>query len=115
MEKAAKKLQDELPALKAHIYRAANQWKCFKADMENLHPGTLLSIEDYQMNLVIQFYETTTSSFMGANQEQRAMFPIFLAFRKTPSSPVTKGGLVFLSEDLSHDFHQVGMFHLYLS
>ena len=44
---------------------------------------------------------------MGPNQEQRMMFPIFIALRKTPESPVTKGGLVFLSEDLAHDFHQV--------
>ena len=45
---------------------------------------------------------------MGTNQEQRMMFPILIALRKTPESPVTKGGLVFLSEDLAHDFHQVG-------
>ena len=67
----------------------------------------MLTIEDYQMNLVVQFFETTTTFFMGPNQEQRMMFPIFIALRKTPESPVTKGGLVFLSEDLAHNFHQV--------
>ena len=35
------------------------------------------------------------------------MYPVLVAFRKTANAPVTNGGLVFLSEDLKHDFHQV--------
>ena len=107
LQQAVDKLKGKVPALKAHIYRAANQWKCCKEDLENLEPGTVLTIEDFQMNIEVQFFQITTSAFFGANQEQRAMAPMFIAFRKTPDSPVTKGGLVFISEDLGHDFHQV--------
>ena len=107
LQQAVDKLKGKVPALKAHIYRAANQWKCCKEDLENLQPGTVLTIEDFQMNIEVQFFQITTSAFFGANQEQRAMAPMFIAFRKTPDSPVTKGGLVFISEDLGHDFHQV--------
>ena len=107
MQEVVDKLKEKVPGLKGHIYRATNQWRCCKADIENIQPGTVLTIEDYQMNLVVQFFETTTTSFMGPNQEQWMMFPILISLRKTPESPVTKGGLVFLLEDLPHDFHQV--------
>ena len=56
VQEAAKKLSSKMSGLKAHIYRAANQWKCCKADLENLKPGCLLTIEDYQMNLTVEFF-----------------------------------------------------------
>ena len=81
MQEVVDKLKEKVPGLKGHIFRAANQWRCCKADIENIQPGTVLTIEDYQMNLVVQFFETTTTSFMGTNQEQRMMFPILIALR----------------------------------
>ena len=59
------------------------------------------------MNLVLQFFETTTTAFMGANQEQRMMYPVMVMLRLTPGGPVIKGGVIFISEDLQHDFQQV--------
>ena len=56
MQEVVDKLKEKVPGLKGHIYRATNQWRCCKADIENIQPGTVLTIEDYQMNLVVQFF-----------------------------------------------------------
>lgn len=103
----AAKYEEQIGSLAAHIYRAAHQWDSFKEQQENLEPGTVLSVEDYQMNLTVEHFETTTSAFMGANTEQLAMYPIAIYFRLKEGEPVRKAGLVLMSEDRKHDYHQV--------
>lgn len=43
----------QLAILPRHIFTAARQWQAYKELCENLAPGQLLTIEDYQMNLEV--------------------------------------------------------------
>ena len=38
------------------------------------------------------------------------MYPVAMVYKESPEIPVQKGGVVFLSDDLKHDYHQVEVF-----
>ena len=105
LEEAARRHDEQLNILTGHVYRAARQWQACKLDIQNLGEGEVLCIEDYQMNLEISFSECTTSGFF--NKEQLAMHPSMVHYRDPASESIKKGGLIFISEDMAHDFHQV--------
>ena len=105
LEEAARRHDEQLNTLTGHVYRAARQWQACKLDIQNLGEGEVLSIEDYQMNLEISFTECTTSGFF--NKDQLAMHPSMVHYKDPVSQSIKKGGLIFISEDMAHDFHQV--------
>ena len=99
-----------LRKLSNHIYCAARQWEAYQAGLASLKPNTIMTVCDYQMNGTVLHKESTTSSHMGANTAQFAIYPVFLAVGK-PDGSVSQGGMIFLSSDLKHDRHQVEVFH----
>ena len=75
----------------------------------HLRPGYLILIQDYQMNGTVLHVDSTTSSNMGANTTQFAIFPVYLVLC-LPDGTLVRGGMIFLSRDLKHDRHQVAVF-----
>ena len=61
------------------------------------------------MNGSILHQDSTTSSHMGTNTAQFAIYPAFIAVG-LPDGTVARGGIIFLSTDLKHDRHQVKVF-----
>ena len=46
--------------------------------MSNLKPGDLLYVYDYQMNGTVLHVDATTTSKMGANTVQFAIYPVYV-------------------------------------
>ena len=99
----------QLPRLSSHIYTAARQWEAYQADLATLKPGHMGIVVDFQMNLNILHYDSTTTSHMGAHTSAAACYPSYINVGLADGT-VAKGGIIFLSRDLKHDRHQVKMF-----
>ena len=81
-----------------------------QVNLLHLRPGYLLTVCDYQMNGSVLHVNSTTSSKMGANTTQFAIYPVYLVLC-LPDGTLVRGGMVFLSRDLKHDRHQVEVFN----
>ena len=110
IQDAVEYLQDLTAGLKLHIYTAYNQWKAKKLAEESLKVGSILFVDDYQMNLTVELAETTTSTVYGANNVLIAIFPVVVMFRREETGPVEKATITFFSDDILHDHQQVQMF-----
>ena len=62
------------------------------------------------MNGKVLHVDATTTSKMGANTVQFAIYPVYVVVG-LEDGVVLQGGVVFLSQDLKHDRHQVEVFH----
>ena len=113
IKELAERFDKQLPDITSHIYRAGRQWAACKTNAQNLVPlKQILTIEDYQMNLEIVHVEATTSSFFSGNTLQIGCYPVMIKYRMEEDSPTLKGGVVFITEDIKHDFHQVEKFEI---
>jgi hypothetical protein len=59
------------------------------------------------MNMKVRPHGTTTAAHMSANEQQVAEFPVVGYTRLTEGGPIVMFGLLFVSDDLKHDYHQV--------
>ena len=98
VKKALAMLENICKQLRKHIYTAHMQWNAHVQARENLYYETLISIEDYQMNMEVMYSENPTSSAYSANKLTVAMYPICIEF-KAADGTITKGAIKFLSED----------------
>ena len=55
-------LVERLPKLRKHIYVAHQQWNAHATLRENLDKSSVITIEDYQMNITLKFAEQPTTS-----------------------------------------------------
>lgn len=99
-------LNKDLEPLARHLYTAYHQWGACKLRFASLRPGEVGTQEDYQENQKKEMAVSTTSSHMGPNMEQFALYPI-RGKLKTPAGEDKNFGYIFLSSDLLHDKHQV--------
>ena len=72
----------------------------------SIKPGDLLYVCDYQMNGTVLHVDSTTTSKMGANTCQFCIYPVFVMVGLVDGA-VVRGGVIFLSRDLKHDWRQV--------
>ena len=98
------------PKMTEHIRMAAIAWARVHADISQLEPGMILTMEDYQRNYEIFHAEMPTSTAFSANTIQLAMYPIGVKFKREVGGPVETGAVIFISPDLKHCHQQVEVF-----
>ena len=76
LDESVEKLMSILPNLKLHIYTAHKQWKAHEILRSNLVPGSIITIEDYQMNLEVSYGEAPTSQAYSTKKVSVAMYPL---------------------------------------
>ena len=103
-------LSNFFPKLKVHVYVASHQYEALRLRTESLKLGDLLTVEDYTMNIDINYCESTTSSHYSANVTSFAGYPIAVRYVDPLTLKPAKGAILFISEDKRHDFQQVELF-----
>ena len=99
-----------LPKLKNHIFTAHHQWSAHAAARDKLTIDSLITIEDYQRNIEVEYIETPTSMAYSSNKLSVAVYPICMEFKTTEDGPVHKGAITFISDDKIHGHQQVKAF-----
>ena len=116
------RFDSSLPKLRKHVYVAYHQWSACREAGANLKTDTILSIEDYQMNLgkdclfllliliplflpEIKLSEETTTAHFSGNITQVACYPVLVKWQDKDGVD-HKGGMIFLTSDLKHDHQQ---------
>ena len=74
-------LEKSLPKLRQHIFTAHKQWQAHSVLRENLDDSSVITVEDYQMNVTPKFAEQPTASGYAANKISFALYPICVEFR----------------------------------
>ena len=110
VEDVATTFLKSLPRLKRHIFIAHNQWDAHSKVRENLTVDSLITIEDYQRNIEVEYIEQPTSMAYSSNKLTVAVYPICLEFKMEDDGPVHKGAITFISDDKLHDHQQVKAF-----
>ena len=67
-----------MPKLKQHIYIANKQWNAHASARENLTTDSLITIEDYQRNIEVEYIEQPTSMAYSSNKLTVVVYPIYL-------------------------------------
>lgn len=105
------KLKKMLTKLKTHIFTAHRQWSAHDHQRNNMDTSSIITIEDYQMNLTVEHNEAPTSCAYSSNKRTIAMYPLCVEFVREDGG-LGKGGIIFLSEDKIHDHQQVEAFEV---
>ena len=109
LQEAIERLSGMISGLKLHIYTAHRQWSAHDIQRSNMDPSSVITIEDYQMNMEVVYTEAPTSLAYSSNKKSVAMYPLCVEFVREDGC-LGKGGIVFLSEDKIHDHQQVEAF-----
>ena len=56
------------------------QWKAHEIERSNLVPGSIITIEDYQMNLEVCYREAPTSMAYSSHKTSVAMYPLCVEY-----------------------------------
>ena len=99
-----------LPKLKIHIYTAHCQWNAHSSARNNLCQDSIITIEDYQRNIEVEYTEMLTSMVYSSNTITVAVYPICVEYKIDDNGPVRKGAITFISDDKVHDHQQVKAF-----
>ena len=108
LQTAIDKLRNCLPKLCNHIYTAHRQWQAHSLLRNNLDESSVITVEDYQMNIEVEFKENQTSLAYSANKLTFAMYPVCVEY--VADGVVKKGAITFISGDKKHDHEQVQQF-----
>ena len=98
------------PKIKTRVFVASHQYEALRLRSESLEAEDILAIEDYTMNIDVEYTVSTTSSHYSANCVSFAGFPIAVRYRDPVSMELAKAAIVFISEDKRHDYEQVEVF-----
>ena len=102
-------LEEMCKSVKLHIFTAHMQWHAHDQMRLNLELDSIISIEDYQMNMEVIYSENPTSLSYASNKMTIAMYPICVEFKNQDGS-ISKGAITFLSDDKDHSNQQVQKF-----
>ena len=102
------RLQERLPSIRKHVYIAHSQWNAHKVYRENLDESSVITVEDYQMNIEVEFSEAPTSSSYSANKKTFALYPVCVEY--VQDGKLKKGAVAFVTSDKKHDHQQVQKF-----
>ena len=109
LEDVMKRLKNMLPNLKRNIATSHRQWHAHNALRNNLDLQSIITIEDYQQNLLVEYREALTSMAYSSNKTTVVLYPLCVEYLDTDGS-LCKGGIVFLSDDKKHDHQQIEAF-----
>ena len=87
--------------LRKHIYTAHVQWDAHEKARSLLNDETVITIEDYQMNMEVVYRENPTSLAYSSNKTTVALYPICIEY-KTSEGKISKGAITFISDDKEH-------------
>lgn len=99
-----------LTKLKSHTYNAYCQWNAHTQNRSALDEASIITIEDYQQNLEIEYNEMPTSMAFSSNKTTVALYPCVVEYKV--DDVLHKGAIVFLSDDKIHDMQQVSAFEM---
>ena len=106
---ALTKLSQMCKPLRLHIFTAHKQWNAHEKAWQNLTVNSIISVEDYQMNMEVQYKENPTSMAYSTNKMTVAMYPICIEY-KTDDGTIRKGAITFISDDKDHSHQQIQQF-----
>ena len=106
---ALTKLSQMCKPLRLHIFTAHKQWNAHEKAWQNLTVNSIISVEDYQMNMEVQYKENPTSMAYSTNKMTVAMYPICIEY-KTDDRTIRKGDITFISDDKDHSNQQIQQF-----
>ena len=109
VQDALLKLEKMCKPLRLHIYTAHRQWNAHNQFRENLDMFTIITIEDYQMNLEVVYKENPTSLAYSTNKMTVAIYPICVEYRNSDGT-ISKMAITFISDDKDHSHQQVQQF-----
>ena len=98
-----------IPNLKRHIATSHRQWHAHDVLRNNLDFQSIITIGDYQQNLLVEYREAPTSMAYSSNKTSVASYPLCVEYLDSDGS-LCKGGIVFLSDDKKHDHQQIEAF-----
>ena len=101
-------LKKMLPKFQTHVYNAYCQWNAHAKSREMLDDESIITIEDYQQNMELDYKETPTGMAYSSNKFSVAMYPIGVEYKV--QGVLKKGGIIFISDDKKHDMQQVKAF-----
>ena len=93
LKEAILKLDSMLLGLKTHIFTAHCQWSAHDNHRNNMSPSSIITIEDYQMNMEVVYNEAPTSLAYSSNKRSVAMYPMCVEFIREDGC-LGKGGIV---------------------
>ena len=96
-----------LPYQKLHIYTSHKQWRAHEIHCGDLVPGSIITIENYQMNLEVSLDEAGQT--YATNKFGVAMHPLCVQYFDEEQA-LCKGAIVFLSVDKLCDHQQIERF-----
>ena len=108
VQEVADCLISKIPKFKKHVFNSYSQWNAHSISRENLDEKSVITIEDYQQNMEVEYNENPTSMAYSSNKTSVALFPICVEY--TVDGMLKKGGIVFISDDKKHDMQQVHAF-----
>ena len=73
---ALEHLQELIPDICTHIYVAHQQWSGHKSMWLSLDENSVITVEDYQMNIELEYTENPTSLAYSTNKQTYALYPI---------------------------------------
>ena len=111
VEDAVEKLKVLAKTLTWHIYTSHRQWSAHDVQRSCLDANSIITVEDYQMNIEVVYNENLTSLACSSNEKTVALYPICVEFLNNKGE-LGKGAIAFLSDDKIHDHLQAEMFEL---
>ena len=109
LKEAIDRLNKMTNKLALHIYTAAKQWEAHVEARNHLDKESIITIEDYQMNLEAVYTENPTSMAYSSNKVTVALYPICVEYIDA-NGDLKKGAISFLTDDKVHDHQQVRNF-----
>ena len=106
---AVDRLETMCMPLRKHIFNAHQQWNAHNQLRLDLDPETIITIEDYQMNMEVVYQENPTSLAYSSNKLSVAMYPICVEYKDSDGN-IKKGAITFIIEDKDHSHQQVVQF-----
>ena len=105
---AVQNFKSMLPKFKIQVYSAYRQWRAHTTNREALDNESVITIEDYQQNMEVEFNENPTAMAFSSNKTTVALYPVCIEYKV--DDIIKKGGVIFIRDDKKHNMHQVAAF-----
>ena len=102
---AIESLKTSLPNLYKHIYTANYQRHAHSTLQNNLDESSLITVDDCQINIEVEFTENPISIAYSTNKLSYAPYPICVEYLEV--GIVKKGAVLFISSDKKYDHEEI--------
>ena len=108
LEMAIESLKTSLANFYKLIYTANYQWYAHSTLRNNLNESSVITVEDYQMNIEVEFTENPTSLVYSTNKLSYALYSTCVEYQE--DGIVKKSAVSFISSDKKYDQEQIQKF-----